>query len=59
MKVGNASELLDPLAFKINLTNDHPLVRDSLPIPAGGFVIVRFIADNIGTRQIKKLILKE
>ena len=49
MRCGTAEELyLDPNRFQIDSSRKNPLARDSVAIPSGGYVIVRFIADNPG-----------
>ncbi|XP_065224731.1 uncharacterized protein LOC135848697 [Planococcus citri] len=48
MKLGTKEDLNKPGAFEIDLNNRYPVVKDTLLIPASGFAVIRFIADNPG-----------
>ncbi|XP_065224738.1 uncharacterized protein LOC135848700 [Planococcus citri] len=49
MKQGTLDEMVsDPDWFRVNTTNKYPLIRQTVPVPAHGFAIVRFIANNPG-----------
>lgn len=48
MKLGTKEELKKPDFYRIDNANEYPMVRNSLPIPAAGFAVLRFIADNAG-----------
>lgn len=46
--MGMKEDLDKPDAFEINPKKKYPLVKDTVLVPAAGFIVVRFIADNPG-----------
>lgn len=48
LKLGSKKELEKPDFYKVTGNNEYPLVRDVVLIPASGFVVFRFVADNPG-----------
>lgn len=48
MKLGTKYDLNKTNPYAINPDNKYPVIKDSLLVPASGFAVTRFIADNPG-----------
>lgn len=48
LKFGTKADLNDSDFFRVAVKNEYPVVKDSVGVPAHGFVVLRMIADNPG-----------
>ena len=53
MKFGTKEDLSKPNPYAIDPNDEYPPIKDSIPVPAAGYAVMRFVADNPGKSVLK------